>query len=169
MAHYGELIETGEPTREKFNLLIVKFYNNPVMIKLKSAGSHSMYVAKVRCLLSTQKRYLILYVREDGLQLGTPRYLKDLDWDNFQTRTLDELPLPANAPYVQYAPARLPGLDGAIAKVGATETETTYQATGEFPLVVTMLHPKKMSYNYQDKGSIVSALETYQTILTWKP
>ena len=168
MANYGELIETGEPTMEKFNSLLTKFYNDPVMIKLKTTGTHSMYVAKVQCMLSTQKRYIILYVDEDGYHPGSSRYLRDLDWVNFQTRTLDELPLPANTPYVQYAPIRLPGLDAVINKTNGTETDTTYNAVGEFPLVVTMLHPKKMSYNYQDKGSIVSALETYQTILTWK-
>lgn len=167
MAHYGQLIDTGETKQDKFNSLLVQFYNNPVMVKLKTVNNHGMFVAKVHCLLSAQKRYIIAYVDRDMSPNGTHVRLDSLRWDNFQTRTLDEMEMPANTPYVQYAPKRIQGLDNAISKIDASNNSTTYQAVGEFPLTVTMIHPKKMSFNYQDKGTIVSALETFQTILTW--
>lgn len=170
MAHYGQLIDNEAKDffniKEKFRALLVKFFNNPIMLKLKTFNDHDMYVSEIRCLLSVQKRYVIAYAKEDGFSKGTLKRLEHINWENFQTRTLDESQLPKNLPLIQHVPNQLPGLDNVISKISSSETETVY-STNKFPLTITMLHPKKMSYNYQDKGTIASALETYQTILTW--
>ena len=166
MAHYGQLIDAGEPYKENFTRLLAKFYGNPILIKIDTANGYSMYVGRIQCLLAIEKRYLIVYLPEDSQPMGTLRSLAEMNWVNLQARTLEsQFP---NATLIQYEPKRLPGLDVPIFLTKRENDETTYKPMGDdLPLVITMLTPKKLSYNYQDKGTIVSALETFQTILTW--
>jgi hypothetical protein len=55
-----------------------------------------------------------------------------------------------------------------IKRIGTTEEASTYEAE-ELPLIITMLHTERnTATTYQPKGTIILALETFQTIVTFK-
>ena len=55
-----------------------------------------------------------------------------------------------------------------IEKVSVNEKVSTYHCK-ELPLVITLLHTKKNTADaYHMTGRIVKALETFQTIITFK-
>ena len=89
--------------------------------------------------------------------------LKKLSWVSLQTRTLaDKHDLPSH----DYRPRAIGSLNKKIVRVEKTSKASTYRCEG-LPVAVTLLHTKNdTDSEYQQYGTLISALETYQTIIT---
>ena len=162
MSHYGHIIEDINPVKDIMYESFVKFFKNPYMVKIKDVEKYSMYMTKTYCLLNKECRYLIVFINVDGLPVGAKEYLNDLKWISFQTRTLeDKHDLPPHS----YNPKRGGPLSEEIDRIQITEKTSEYKCK-KFPLKITLLHKKEGESEYQDKGNIIAALETYNTILT---
>jgi hypothetical protein len=163
MAQYGDLIESSGPyEKDALFELFVNFYGNPDMTKMKDAGAYSMYMAKIHCMLSTQRRYLMVFVQKDNVSIGNTQPLVNLKWVSFQTRTSEDN---HNLKPIHYMPVRGTKMDAEI-KLLKRDGKTTTYSVNRFPLIVTLLHPPKMARSYQDTGSLLTALETFQTVIT---
>lgn len=163
MAQYGQVLDGGyEPEKDYVYSLFVNYFNNPTMTKIKDVGNYSMYGCKIYCLLSKECRYIIAITHMDNYTSGTVEELKNIKWISLQTRTLSEQ---YNVETHVYEPKSEGPLATRITRVKKDNNSSTYESN-ELPIIITLLHTPKKS-NYQDKGTVVVALETWETIVTF--
>ena len=161
MAHYGQLLDIFEPDKEKMYKAFSDYFNNPIMYKIKDVNNHSMYMSKTSCLLTNECRYIICFLPKDNMDNNTKDYLSTLRWVSLQTRAIaDNHDLPAHG----YHPKSEGSLNTPIFRTNVTAEASTYKCDS-FPLIITLLH-KKSEQDYQSRGNIIAALETYSTIIT---
>ena len=163
MAQYGELLDAYDPEKDATYGYFDDYFNHPVMVKIKNVGDLSMYMSKTYCLLTNECRYIVAFVPQDYDPVKTQQPLKKLSWVSLQTRTLaDKHDLPPH----EYQPRAIGPLNKKIIRTKQSKATSTYRCEG-LPLVVTLLHTKTDTESeYQQYGNVVSALETYQTIIT---
>lgn len=163
----GSLIDTtldcirdGEKDRLIYPLF-VHYYDNIIFTKIKDSDSHSVYMAKIKTHLAKEERYLVCIVRKDESSIGTQTRLDTLKWDSFQTRTL------LGGPQLQpqyYEVKRGSQLNKQLVMIDMDKFKSVYSCK-DLPLKVTLLHTKQSEYEYPQKGNVISALETFQTII----
>lgn len=153
------------PERDYIYQLISKYYDEPIMTKTKNVDSLSMYVCQLPCLLMNEKRYLIAIVHKDDYDLGYTQPLSAFRWISFQVRSLQEESY-QNIPIHQYKIKRDDRfMIGLTIKNRSQEISVYDSELGVF--TVSLLHCKNQEYEYPNEGNLVSALETYQTVLQW--
>lgn len=158
----GEMLTEFDPRKEKLYQDFDNYFNHPVMTKIKDVGQYSMYMCKTYCLLSNECRYIIAFVQNDSMPTSTRESLITLKWQSLQTRTLsDQHNLPSHA----YQPKKQGPLNIPIQRTRVTPEASMYVCE-HLPIKVTLLHGKDGPSAYQERGNIIAALETYQTIIT---
>ncbi|MHA2038979.1 MAG: hypothetical protein ACW98X_21330 [Promethearchaeota archaeon] len=143
-----------------------EYFNNPLMYKLKDIeDSFSMYVCKNYCLLSKYCRYIIVVVKKDNYNLNKILNLKDLYWINLQTRTIEDGPsLPTTHNYI---PTIKTSLACNIVRYQKSNKKSMYLCE-KLNLNIELLNTEDDEFEYSNKGTIVNAIETFQTIITFK-
>jgi len=159
--NYGELIDNSSFNREILYKNFSDYFNNPVMYKIKDIEDFSMYIAKVNCLLSTFYRYIYVFTQKDNNNNMNQEYLRDLKWYNLQTRTIEDQ---YNIPLHEYEPTRNTPLYVPINRKEKHPENSVYSCD-KLAVEVLLLHEKGGANQYQDKGNLVSAIETYKTII----
>ena len=164
MEDYGELLDGGyEPENDYIYNLFSKYFNNPNMTKIKNQGNYCLYASKIHCLLNRECRYVIAITNNDGKNIGTVEELRTMKWVSLQTRSLNEN---LNAVTHGYTAVAEGPLTAIIRRIDVSKEASTYSCD-DLPIVVTLLHTeKKNSDSYQPKGTVIAALETYETIIT---
>ena len=166
MANYGELLGVYDPTIEAMYQDFDKYFNYPIMFKIKNVGDVSMYMSKLYCLLNKECRYIIIFVKEDEYPKHTEIPLKNLEWVSLQTRSMrDDHKIGTH----NYIPKAAGPLNKKINRVELTAESSTYECE-DLPIIITLLHVKKKenSTEYKQSGNVIIALETFQTIITLK-
>lgn len=164
MSQYGELLQEFEPEKDMIRKHINVYFNHPVMVKIKDVDEFSIYMSKMYCLLSNECRYLVAFIPKDTNQAGMRRSLEHLPWSCFQTRTLpDNHDLPPHS----YNPSNYEPLNVTIRRFNITPENSEYKAD-KYNINCSLLHKNESVVNdYQDTGTIIAALETYQTVITF--
>lgn len=167
MSEYGELLDDlYDPEIEYIYNLFVKYFNNPTMTKIKEVGEYSMYATKIDCLLTRECRYIIAITNKNRANIGTLEELDTIKWISLQTRTLSEAYDIDSHGYIPKAEGELTAI---IDRVEVGKQSCTYECETFPSIIITLLYTKqKDDKNYQPRGTIVAALETYQTIITFK-
>lgn len=162
---YGQILDTNyNPDHETTYKAFVDYFGNPLMTKIKNVQDYSMYLAKIHCLLSNQFRYLITFISKDNNSRGVTESLSNLYWESIQTRTMeDNHKLKSHT----YAPRNMKPLTAKIDILTRDKEKSTYKCE-ELSLEVTLLHKRGDVHEYNNRGTVVSALETYNTIITFK-
>lgn len=138
------------------------YFNHPILYKMKNVDTrYSLYMVKTYCLLNTQCRYIIIVVPYDDKPLLTKLPLKGVNWVSLQTRELSEN---HKIPFHNYQPSSFPVLNKKIERVEQTDTMSTYICR-DYPLTIKLLQKKGIN-EFQSKGTLINAIETYQTIIT---
>ena len=161
--NYGEIINDFNSQRENLYNQFSIYFNNPTMFKIKDVNNYSMYMTKVYCLLTNSFRYIIVFVYKDYHPSMNQEKMSDLKWENIQTRTLQDH---HNIPKHEYQPTRNSELFTPIYRTQKDSDKSTYNCE-KFPLQITLLHDKGGANQYQDTGNVVTALETYNTIINF--
>jgi hypothetical protein len=143
--------------------MINSYFDNPIFTKVKENPTHSIYMAKVDCLLANEYRYLIATVPKDDNPKGSTSDLIKLSWDSFQTRSITDY---YDIGSQRYIPKKIGEIMSPIDILDRNENYTSYK-TEKFPLKITVLHKKAGKYEYPDRGTLGASLETYQTIITF--
>jgi len=165
MARYGEIIDKEyDPAKDGIYALFTEYFGNPLMTKLKNVDQYSVYICKIHALLGIEYRYMILFVHQDKIPLGTQIPMGKLSWISLQTRALQE---EHQIPYHSYRPRRLSGLEQKIHLVHKDPQQYVYHAE-QLPLIITLLPKTRNTMEYNDHGTLVVAIETYQTIISFK-
>lgn len=165
MAQYGIPLGVFDPVQEEKHRRIYEafcdYFKDPILTKTKDVDKYSMYVCKLYCLLSNECRYIIVFIESDKALVGNTEKLSNLQWISLQTRTMpDQYSLLSHG----YQPRKLEALNKPITRTNITDESSTYSCS-EYPITVTLLHTKN-NKQYQPNGTIVAALETFQTIIT---
>lgn len=163
MTSYGELIDSGfDPYRENVYNLLVEYFENPTMTKIKDVDKYSMYMAKINAFLGIEYRYIIVFVFQNKEKNGHTETLQNLKWLSLQTRTMaDEHNLPVHT----YIPKRIMNLDQKISLIRKDDRQYFYKVDN-LPISITLL-AKSKSLDYNSSGTVITALETYQTIVNF--
>lgn len=141
--------------------LFVEYYGNPRMTKLRDQDQSSIYVAKVRSMARGVNRYLMAFVPRDSNLNGTITELSELDWNVLHVRTLDDLG--GSIPVFQYEPRKFIPLMKTIARTHKDGDDSYYDVDG-LEVKVILLKPLN-KIEYQPSGNLVSALETFNTVV----
>lgn len=165
MISYGHVINAYEPEKDSMYSDFVEYLNNPSLVKIKDVDNYSMYMVKTLCLLNNTCRYIIAMVSLDYNIVGFTQELSDMKWKSLQMRTLHSgYDIPS---HFYEAEAKGPLL-AVINRVEKTPEASTYTCE-KYPISVALLHTEKKGVNaYQDKGTVIAALETWETIITVK-
>lgn len=159
---YGEMIDDYNPGLDQMYQAFTKYFNNPTLTKIKDVNNHSMYMAKNYCLLSKECRYIVVFTNRDTSSVGTTDELQHIRWISFQTRTLEDK---HNLPPHNYSPVDGGPLTAVITRTKIEKESSTYSCQN-FPITVSLLHTSTNSSSaYQNKGTIIAALETWNTII----
>ena len=168
---YGQLLGGISQNSNKNDVYkaFLELYNNPDLTKVKDdknvGGGTSIYMVKIHTLLANTNRYLAVTVPIDKEVIGTTKSLSTLPWSSFQARTLAEPPAKLK-PY-HYMARRGTLLDDEINKIDENKEGVIYAAK-KLPLTITLLNTPDMVRGYNEKGTILNALETFNTIITFK-
>jgi len=165
MEQFGEIIDGGyEPEKDYMYDLFTGYFNNPTMKKIKNQGKFSLYACKVYGLLSKETRYIIVVTNIDNNSIGTVEEFRTIKWVSLQTRTLYDK---FNTEIHTYVAKEEGPLTSQIFRTDVGKDASTYKCN-DLPITVTLLHTeKKGATTYQPKGTIIAALETYETIITF--
>ena len=156
-----------DPEKEYLYQMITRYYDTPTLLKLRDDQDFSMYGIQLPCFLLNEKRYLILLCPRDAFSKNSRRSMKDLRWISLQARSLHDEAM-ASLPLHHYQIKR----DNQYAiplSVFHRSTKVTTYRMDSYPLEVSLLHQRSNEFEYPGEGTLVSALETYQTILQWVP
>jgi hypothetical protein len=161
----GQIIEDFEPEKDLFYSSISSYFDNPTFSKLKNIENYSMYITKISCNLLLEFKYIIVFVDLDSNPIGFTQNLSNIRWSVLQTRKLNEN---HNLKSHLYIPRHGGEISTTILQEKSDINSITYNCN-KFPSLEIIILFKKPGENiYQPKGNIINALETYNTILTWK-
>jgi len=166
MSEHGQIINSEyDPSKNHIFEAFTEYFNNPVLTKIKNVDNYSMYLTKIHTLIGNTCRYLILFVNKDTNFIGYKMNMDKMEWLSLQTRTLEEH---YDVKTHTYIVRKTKELMKKINIQSQNETQSTYTVES-FPLIISILHTRKNnSYQYQSTGTIISALETFQTIINFK-
>jgi len=162
---FAEVINPSyDPKKTDVYKAFVDYFNNPSLVKIKNVSDFSMYIVKIYAMLGNAYRYLIVLSNRDFEEIGFKKELNAIEWVSLQTRTLQD----RHAVHTHsYPTISKPPLNDKIKVEDRTEESSMYKATN-LPLTITLLNTRKNNkHQYAPSGTIISALETFQTIINF--
>jgi hypothetical protein len=168
MLKHGELFDDYSPDFSLFYAAISIFYNHPKMEVLKIDNGFVMYGCKLKCLLEI-KRYLFAVVKDDNtVSLGDVLSLGDLQWEALHIKELPDVIVFKNKDH-EYNPQRIIYLDHPIVRTEINDDESIYSCDYHKDIKIKLIHKDKNSRTqYQETGNLLSALETFMTVISFK-
>ena len=167
MAEYGKIIDEFASINENIYQYFYEYFKDHLMSKEKNVDNkYSVYVSKLYCLLNKDCRYIIILTEIDDNPIKSKINLSNLVWISLQTRTLsseeyDDLESHG------YIPKNQGPLTNKIIRTEYNKDASTYKCE-KFPIIITILGNKnKDAITYRNEGTIIEALETWQTIITF--
>lgn len=151
----------SDPVKEYTYRLFSDYYDNMMMNKVKDDGKFSIYMARLQCLLLNEQRYLIALVPRDQFPPMYRQPLENLRWMSLQIRNLEE---GYELEPQTYQMKRTPEFQRRL-RVSTRNPDVTTYTTEDLPIQVSLLHTRSQEYEYPDEGSLISALETFRTII----
>lgn len=141
----------------------IKYFGDLHMTKVKEVDAFSCYVAHIHATLGFKKRYIIAMCYRDRSPIGFATNLSSIYWTSLQLRELDtEYKIPEQS----YVPRYTAELNHTIIKrpeVGGYE----YDCPNIPSILITMLQTEKKEM-YVDRANLLSAIEDYKTVITFK-
>lgn len=151
----------SDPIKEYTYRLFADYYDNLIMEKVRDDDHFSVYMARLQCLLLNEQRYIIALVPTDQYPPMRRQKLEDLRWVSLQIRNLEEGP---EMQAQSYNMKRNTDFQRRI-KVSARNEDITTYTVDDLPVYVSLLHTRGNEYEYPNEGSLISALETFRTIV----
>ena len=159
----------SDPERTKIYEMVDRYFDHPVVYKQRNetSSSWSLYAVQIRCFLLKEKRFLVVIMPMDSDPIGTSRPLNTMRWVSFQARTLSETVFP-NLPVHTYQPKQMPPFTTKLVSPKRSKTITIYHVEDYKDCKISMLHTRNLEYEYSSEGMFNSAMETFQTIISFE-
>lgn len=152
----------SDPEKEYVYSLFVSYFDNIALEKVRDEDLFSIYMARFPCLLLNEQRYIVLMTPKDNFPPSYVQSLDQLRWVSLQTRTLqNEYPDLIQQSFQQKQQA---SYKKKLSIVSRSNNISVYDVQ-DLPLRVSLLHTKGNEYEYPNQGNLISALETYRTII----
>lgn len=151
----------SDPFKEYTFQLFTTYYDNMIMHKTRDDEKFSIYMARLQCLLLNEQRFLIAIVPRDQYPPFYQKRLEELRWVSLQIRNLEEI---YDIQPQSYQMKRTPDFQRRIKVVSRNQEVTTY-TVDNLPIHVSLLHTRNDEYEYPNEGSLISALETFRTMI----
>lgn len=151
----------SDPVKEYTYRLFAEYYDNMVLIKVRDDSDFSVYMARLQCLLLNEQRYLIALVPRDQFPPMYRQSLENLRWMSLQVRNLEEV---YELEPQSYQMKRTPDFQRRI-KISTRNSDVSTYTIDDLPIQVSLLHTRGQEYEYPNEGSLISALETFRTII----
>ena len=164
MEKYGTVFDKNfNLKKDRFRNLIVQYYQNPTLQKVKNTGTQSVYMAKVDNNLLTESQYIVATCNRDNESIGIMISLENLYWNSFQTRYLKN----ANAIPFTYTIPKDKKFNILLELVERQEKISKYRVQNHKSVFISLLHSNQNLYEYPSTGTLLTALETFKTIITF--
>jgi len=164
MSRYGKIIENIDINKENIYTVLLDYFGDMDMIKIKDENMYSFYYAKISTMLKNGNRYLIAIVNRDNMPLDSTVPLSSLKWVCFQTRISDEY---LNIPKQQYTPKKSDIFNSRIYIKNRCKESSEYGCEKFSNILITLLHVHNIEYEFPNEGTLLAALETFRTIITF--
>ena len=151
------------PEKEYIYDIFSNYYDNPLLYKIKDENGFSLFGIQFPSLLLNEKRFLIVTTKGT---LEQQKRLRNIPWLTLQVRTLTNNNQYNHLPVFKYKVKRLPEYNEPLVVQSRTK-EITHYKTSKLPINVSLLHSKGLEYEYPNEGTLISALETFHTIIKW--
>jgi hypothetical protein len=169
MSFFGTTFAKFNPIRDGLYKLFIDYYGDANFTKLEHDSEFSTYYCKISCGLINIHKYLIVKVKADLYTINAVKKLSELQWESFQTRLLEQnyrLPI-----HIYTENKRNDLMNYMISLTERGENAYLYETSfnGEqVPINVLLLPKGKTGFDYQQKGTLLVALNTFHTIVIWK-
>lgn len=165
---FSNPIDEKEYIRKAFSEL----YKGVIMTKTNEwnqepYGVYGIYKARLNSYTMGDNNIIIAIVPGDELPLGTRKLIDSLEWLSFQTRVMTNVKKDLNGfslPMQNYMIKGDSILNDRIKAIKETNTKMIY-STSNLPLKVEILKLNEDD-TFSEEGSIISALEVFQTVVT---
>jgi len=149
--------------RQKVN----NVYDSFVMTKVGQYQEMGIYKALVNSLLAGPSRYIVAIVPQDSSPMGSEKMLSSLRWVSFQTRTTENIAKEFNGTQVYPQSYTINSQNIISDPVNLIEEKHSHflYLPENLPIKLEVLKLKQDD-NFARKGTVSSALELYQTVLT---
>jgi len=149
--------------RQKIN----NVYDSFVMTKVGQYQDMGIYKALVNSLLAGPSRYIVAIVPNDSTPMGSEKMLSSLRWVSFQTRTTDNIAKEFNGVQVYPQTYSINSQNNISDPVNLIEEKRSHflYLPENLPIRIEVLKLKEDD-SFARKGTVSSALELYQTVLT---
>lgn len=162
MLKYGTFIYDYDPVESEVHNLITEYYKNPVMTKVKVTGEDEFWAARLHTMMINTFRYIIAITPVSNSKERTTKFLGDIQWTSFQTRTIKEDWKIGAIRFEQPVDKKF----AVPLKRTRLEDDITYYSCEKFPGLEVLLLPQRDTLvQYPENGTIARALETYHTVL----
>lgn len=156
----------SNPSHRKIRNVINTYYDSPIMQKMKNDMDKSVYMCRLQSMLLHDHRYLIAVCPIDDSPIGVRTRINDLSWECLQARILE------NEDYMtiyqhSYETKRDSIFLMEMKRTFQSEEYSIYESSNH-QIEITLLNTVQDKYEYPDKGTLLSCLETFQTIIRCK-
>ena len=160
---YSNIGNIQQMIRQKIN----NVYRNFIMTKVEQYNEYGIYKALIDALTTGDSKYIVVVVPNDQSPIGSERLLSSLNWICFQTRTTDNIGQEFNNIQVypqSYYINSSNNISDPVNLVDEKRTHFLYRPEN-LPLKIEVLKLNS-SDSFASRGTVTSALELHQTILT---
>jgi hypothetical protein len=148
---------------------MVDYFGDVVVTKCREidetdeSPSYSLYYARIGCLLCIDDRYIVIIVEGKSYPSGHQTRLSTLNWTSFQTRTIDKAPKDLKT---QTSKSKITSIVASKIKLSQKRDDRYVYFAENVPLTVELLFTKNED-SYAESGTIQSALDTYNCVLSF--
>lgn len=160
----GDIFTDKEYIEKDVRKMMVNYFGNIFLEKVKDEQEDSIYVARTPSKLMKEFRYIILHVNRNNESIGNVKRLMNLKWKCLQTRQIPDR-YNTTLKIQDYTANDIYPYNTEIILAQQDEKKSIYTCPNYPVLEVVLLNKKTDSFMYPKKGSICSALETYKTIM----
>lgn len=142
-------------------------YDSFVMTKVGQYQDMGIYKALIDSLIAGPSRYIVAIVPQDSAPMSSEKMLSSLRWVSFQTRTTENIAKEFNGIQVYPQQYRITTQNNITDPVNLIEEKRSHflYLPENLPVKIEVLKLKEDD-NFARKGTVSSALELYQTVLT---
>jgi hypothetical protein len=153
--------------RSQLYQAIADIYKNFILTKTNQYENFGVYKALIDSNIYSDIRYIVAIVENDNRPIGSEVPLSELNWVSFQTRMTKNGKefKQFNMKAKNYTLPNRSILHDRITKILETKEKSVY-STDNLPISLEIVHSTENDV-FTDKGTVVAALELYQTVIAF--
>ena len=153
----------SNPYHRSIRHKINTYFDFPLMKKIRNDNDKSIYMCRIHSLLLNDNRYIIVLCNLDDFPIGVNVKIQELPWDCIQIRKLENSEFLYLTPHMYEIKRDLSYLIN-VTRTYQSDQYSIYSCK-EYPIRITLLNTIKDQYEYPNTGTLLSCIETYQTII----